>query len=62
MLEFEVNTLQVVSKPVQSKYMSKINLPFLLQDYASQGLRYVGNPNIEIAPSSSKDDVKRTAA
>jgi hypothetical protein len=42
--------------------MSKINLPFLLQDYASQGLRYVGNPNIEIAPSSSKDDVKRTAA
>jgi hypothetical protein len=24
--------------------------------------RYVGNPNIEIAPSSGKDDVKRTAA
>jgi hypothetical protein len=41
--------------------MSKINLPFWLQDYASQGLRYVGNPNIEVAPSSGKDDVKRTA-
>jgi hypothetical protein len=27
----------------------------------SQGLRYVGNPNMEIAPSSGKDDVKRTA-
>jgi hypothetical protein len=62
MLEFEVNTLQVVSKPVQPKDMSKINLPYLLQDYASQGLRYVGNPNTEIAPSSGKDDVKRTAA
>jgi hypothetical protein len=42
--------------------MSKINLPFLLQDYASQGLRYVENPNIEVAPSSGKDDVKRAAA
>jgi hypothetical protein len=42
--------------------MSKINLPFWLQGYASQGLRYVGNPNIEVAPSSGKDDVKRTAA
>jgi hypothetical protein len=62
MLEFEVNTLQEVSKSVQSRDMSKINLPFWLQDYASQGLRYVGNPNIEIAPSSGKDDVKRTAA
>jgi hypothetical protein len=62
MLEFEVNTLQVVSKPVQSRDMSKINLPFWLQDYASQGLRYVENPNIEVAPSSDKDDVKRTAA
>jgi hypothetical protein len=61
MLEFEVNTLQVVSKPVQPRDMSKINLPFWLQDYASQGLRYVENPNIEIAPSSGKDDVKRTA-
>jgi hypothetical protein len=61
LLEFEVNTLQVVSKPVQSRDMSKINLPFLLQDYGSQGLRYVGNPNIETAPSSGKDDVKRTA-
>jgi hypothetical protein len=61
LLEFEVNTLQVVSKPVQPIDMSKINLPFWLQDYASQGLRYVGNPNIEIAPSSGKDDVKRTA-
>jgi hypothetical protein len=39
MLEFEVNILQEVSKPVQSRDMSKINLPFLLQDYASQGLR-----------------------
>jgi hypothetical protein len=28
MLEFEVNTLQVVLKPVQSRDMSKINLPF----------------------------------
>jgi hypothetical protein len=27
MLEFEVNTLQEVSKPVQSRDMSKINLP-----------------------------------
>jgi hypothetical protein len=27
MLEFEVNTLQEVSKPVQSKDMSKIDLP-----------------------------------
>jgi hypothetical protein len=27
MLEFEVITLQEVSKPVQSKDMSKINLP-----------------------------------
>jgi hypothetical protein len=62
MLEFEVNTLQEVSKPVHSRDMSKINLPFWLQDYASQGLRYVGNPNIETAPSSGKDDVKRTAA
>jgi hypothetical protein len=62
MLEFEVNTLQVVSKPMHSKDMSKINLPFWLQDYASQGLRYVGNPITEIAPSSGKDDVKRTAA
>ena len=62
MLEFEVITLQEVSKPVQSRDMSKIILPFLLQDYASQGLRYVGNPNIEIAPSSGKDDVKRVAA
>jgi hypothetical protein len=61
MLEFEVNTLQEVSKSVQSRDMSKINLPFLLQDYASQDLRYVGNPNIEIAPSSGKDDVKITA-
>jgi hypothetical protein len=47
---------------VQPINMSKINLPFWLQDYASQGLRYVGNPNSEIAPSSGKDDVKRTAA
>jgi hypothetical protein len=62
MLEFEVNTLQVVLKPVQSRDMSKINLPFWLQDYASQGLRYVGNLNIEVAPSSGKDDVERTAA
>jgi hypothetical protein len=62
MLEFEVNTLQVVSKSMQSRDMSKINLPFLLQDYASQGLRYIGNPNIEVAPPSGKDDVKRTAA
>jgi hypothetical protein len=62
MLEFEVITLQEVSKPVHSKEMSKINLPFWLQNYASQGLRYVGNPNIEIAPSSGQDDVKRTAA
>jgi hypothetical protein len=62
MLEFEVNTLQVVPKPVQSRDMSKINLPFWLQDYASQGLRYVENPNVEVAPSSGKDDVKRTAA
>jgi hypothetical protein len=62
MLEFEVNTLQVVSKPVQPRDMSKINLPFWLQDYASQGLRYVRNPITEIAPSSGKDDVKRTAA
>jgi hypothetical protein len=54
--------LQEVSKPVQSRDMSKINLPFWLQDYASQGLRYVENPNIEVAPSSGKDDVKRTAA
>jgi hypothetical protein len=61
MLEFEVNTLQEVSKSVQSKDMSKIILPFWLQDYASQGLRYVGNPNIGIAPSSGKDDVKITA-
>jgi hypothetical protein len=28
MLEFEVNTLQEVSKPVQSRDMSKINLPY----------------------------------
>jgi hypothetical protein len=28
LLEFEVNTLQVVSKPVHPKDMSKINLPF----------------------------------
>jgi hypothetical protein len=28
MLEFVVNTLQVVSKPVQPRDMSKINLPF----------------------------------
>jgi hypothetical protein len=28
LLEFEVNTLQAVSKPVQSRDMSKINLPF----------------------------------
>jgi hypothetical protein len=42
--------------------MSKINLPFLLQDYANQGLRYVGNPNVGIAPSSGEDDIKRTAA
>jgi hypothetical protein len=28
MLEFEVNTLQVVSKPVQPRDMCKINLPF----------------------------------
>jgi hypothetical protein len=28
MLEFEVNTLQVVSKPMQPRDMSKINLPF----------------------------------
>jgi hypothetical protein len=62
MLEFEVNTLQEVSKSVQSRDMSKINLPFWLQDYASQGLRYVGNPNIEVVPSSGKDDVKRIAA
>jgi hypothetical protein len=62
LLEFEVNTLQVVLKSVQPRDMSKINLPFLLQDYASQGLRYIGNPSIEIAPSSGKDDVKRTAA
>jgi hypothetical protein len=62
MLEFEVNTLQVVSKSMQPIDMSKINLPFLLQDYASQCLRYVGNPNIEVAPSSGRDDVKRTAA
>jgi hypothetical protein len=62
MLEFEVNTLQVVSKPVQPRDMSKINLPFWLQDYASQGLWYVGNPNIEIAPSSDKDNVKRTTS
>jgi hypothetical protein len=61
MLEFGVNTLQVVSKPVQPRDMSKINLPFWLQDYASHGLRYVGNPNTEIASSSGKDDVKRTA-
>jgi hypothetical protein len=27
MLEFEVNTLQEVSKPVQSRDMIKINLP-----------------------------------
>jgi hypothetical protein len=47
---------------VQSRDMSKINLPFWLQDYASQGLRYVGNPNVGIAPSSGEDDVKRTAA
>jgi hypothetical protein len=47
---------------VQPKGMSKINLPFWLQDYASQGLRYIGNPNTKIAPSSGKDDVKRTAA
>jgi hypothetical protein len=60
-LEFEVITLQEVLKPVHSRDMSKINLPFLLQDYASQGLRYAGNPNIEITPSSGKDDVKRTA-
>jgi hypothetical protein len=60
-LEFEVNTLQVVSKPVQPRDISKINLPFWLQDYASQGLWYVGNPNIEVAPLSGKDDVKRTA-
>jgi hypothetical protein len=62
MLEFEVNTLQEVSKLVQSRDMSKINLPFWLQDYASQGFRYIGNPDIEVAPSSGKDDVKRTAA
>jgi hypothetical protein len=62
MLEFWVNTLQEVSKPVQSRDMSKINLPFWLQDYASQGLRYVRIPNTKIAPSSGKDDVKRTAA
>jgi hypothetical protein len=62
LLEFEVNTLQVVSKSVQPRDMSKINLPFWLQDYASQGLRYVGNPNIETTPSSGKDGVKRTAA
>jgi hypothetical protein len=47
---------------MQPRDMSKINLPFWLQDYASQGLRYVRNPNTEIAPSSSKDDVKRTTA
>jgi hypothetical protein len=34
----------------------------LTADYASQGLRYIGNPNIEVAPSSGRDDVKRTAA
>jgi hypothetical protein len=62
MLGFEVNTLQVVLKPMQSRDMIKINLPFWLQDYASQGLRYVGNPNSEIAPSSGKDDVKRIVA
>jgi hypothetical protein len=28
MLEFEVNTLEEVSKPVQSRDMSKKNLPF----------------------------------
>jgi hypothetical protein len=28
MLKFEVNTLQEVSKPVQSRGMSKINLPY----------------------------------
>jgi hypothetical protein len=56
------NTLQVVSKPVQPIDMSKINLPFWLQDYASQGLWYVRNPITEIAPSSGKDNVKRTAA
>jgi hypothetical protein len=39
-----------------------VNLPFGLQDYASQGLRYERNPNSEIAPSSGEDDVKRTAA
>jgi hypothetical protein len=33
-----------------------------MQNYASQGLRYVRNPKSEIAPSSGKDDVKRTAA
>jgi hypothetical protein len=62
LLEFEVNTLQAVSKPVQSRDMSKINLPFWLQDYACQGLQYVRNPITEITPSSGKDDVKRIAA
>jgi hypothetical protein len=42
--------------------MRKSELAFWLQDYASQDLRYVRNPNSEIAPSSDKDDVKKTAA
>jgi hypothetical protein len=42
--------------------MRKSELALLTASYASQGLRYVRNPNSEIAPSSGKDDVKRTAA
>jgi hypothetical protein len=33
-----------------------------VQDYPIQGLQYIRNPNTKIAPSSGKDDVKRTAA
>jgi hypothetical protein len=58
MLEFEVNTLQVVSKPVQPRDMSKINLPCVWKVMESDTWRYSWSPcSTEIQPLSGKDNV-----
>jgi hypothetical protein len=41
--------------------MSKSKLAFLTARLCKSSLRYIRNPNTEIAPSSGRDDVKRTA-
>jgi hypothetical protein len=58
MLEFEVNTLQVVSKPVQPRDMSKINLPCDWKVVELDTWWGSWSPcSTEIQPLSDKDNV-----